>query len=150
MIIDRNRTLREVYKLDYDNSGLRSGLTIWYNKLIDKTVADLDIFDVSKMIRQNILKEVAVGKAIELFLESPFDGEMKDGDLLALLVSINWSDFSEHDKLVDVTGLITQLESEFSKFEWMNDADGESYKRNLVILKQNLNKQLQPEYPQRQ
>jgi len=39
------------------------------------------------MIRQNILRGLAIDRAIELFLNEPFDGEMQDGDLLALLVS---------------------------------------------------------------
>ena len=38
MINNKNDTLRQLYNLDYDNSPLKSGLIVWYNNLINKTI----------------------------------------------------------------------------------------------------------------
>jgi len=87
--------LKEMYHLSYDSSGFESGLVNWYNRLIDKTITELNVKDVSKMIRQDILREVAVKKAIDLFLNDPYDGEYEDGDLLNLLVSLELNEIHE-------------------------------------------------------
>ena len=62
------KTLKEIYDLAYDSSVFRSSLIEWYDQLIDKAYTELDVIDVSKMIRQDILKDIAIKKAIELFL----------------------------------------------------------------------------------
>lgn len=53
------KTLKERYNLkeQYD---IVTGLTEWYNNLIYKTEEELTVKDIEKMIRQNILKELAV------------------------------------------------------------------------------------------
>jgi transcriptional accessory protein Tex/SPT6 len=70
------KTLKDIYYLDYDKSNFNSGLNKWYNNLIDKTVNELVVVDVSKMVRKNILKDLAIEKAIDLFINDPFAVEM--------------------------------------------------------------------------
>ena len=84
------KSMKEIYNLSYDTSNFNSGLVNWYNQMIDKTDEELDSTDVSKMIRQNILKEVAVKKIIELSVKGPYDGEFSDGGLLKIIVSLNF------------------------------------------------------------
>ena len=83
------KPLKEIYDLTYDSSGFNSGLINWYNKLIDKTYDQLTVTDVSRMIRQDVLKTVAIKRAIELFLNNPYEGEYSDGELLNVLTSLN-------------------------------------------------------------
>ncbi|MBE7720105.1 MAG: hypothetical protein E7243_11380 [Lacrimispora celerecrescens] len=137
--MDENKTIRVIYKLDYDKSNLNSGLVNWYNHLLDKKVDELDVVDVSKMIRQDILKEVAIDRAIDLFLSNPFDGEMQDGDLLTLLISINSNLIKNRKKCEDLSNAITELESSYLNFDWPDNQSKVLFKENLITFKQNIN-----------
>ena len=82
-------TLKQLHDLSYDISGLNSGLITWYNQLIDKSYDDLNTADVCRMIRQDILKDIAIQKAVDLFLIDPYNGEYCDGELLNVLISVD-------------------------------------------------------------
>ncbi len=58
MSTNRRNSLRNAYRLDYDRSGFTSGLINWYNVLVDKTTNELNVIDVTKMLRQDILDSV--------------------------------------------------------------------------------------------
>lgn len=137
--MDENKTIRVIYKLDYDKSILNSGLVNWHNRLLDKKVDELDVVDVSKMIRQDILKVVAIDKAIDLFLSNPFDGEMQDGDLLALLISIKSNLIKNRKRYEDLSNAITELESSYLNFDWPDNQSKALFKENLITFKQNIN-----------
>ena len=69
------KTLGELYGLEKDvNPVLVTSLVEWYNRLVDKTVDELDIYDVTRMVRQNTLIEVAVFRAVDLFCSDHFSG----------------------------------------------------------------------------
>ncbi|MCL2655159.1 MAG: contact-dependent growth inhibition system immunity protein [Coriobacteriia bacterium] len=129
-------SLRNVYKLEYDESGIGSGLIVWYNRLIDKTIEELDVVDVSKMMRQNILKTEAVNRAIELFLINPYDGEMQDGDLLASLIAVGFPLLSKADRFQDMVKRVKQLESTYGEFEWANIAAEEAFEQSIIVFEQ--------------
>ena len=131
----RQNSLKNLYGLNYDNSNYQSTLVNWYNKLIDKSIDKLSVADVSRMIRQDIMKDVAIDRAIELFLIEPFDGEMQDGDLLALLVSCGAS-VVKNSRVQALVALIVKLENEFADFEWANENSRMLFEQNLVALKQ--------------
>jgi len=80
-------TIKEKFNLDYENNEIKSGLIKWYNNLLNKSPCELNAVDVSKMIRQDILKDFALDILIDLIITNPFDGEMYDGDLLNLIIS---------------------------------------------------------------
>ncbi|NEY83225.1 hypothetical protein G4D64_17615, partial [Bacillus sp. 3H-10] len=65
------KTLKELYNLSYDESNFGSGLIKWYNFLLDKKIGELTVTDISKMIRQDILKNLALEKSIDLFILNP-------------------------------------------------------------------------------
>ena len=134
-----SNTLKDIYHLDYDKSNYNSGLISWYNNLIDKTVDELNVVDVSKMARQNILKEVAIARAIEIFLHDPFDGEMQDGDLLSLII-LHGSEVSKNrNKREELIKVVNDLESNNYDFDWLDESIKNSYKHNIKILKQFIN-----------
>ncbi len=130
-------SLRKTFGLEYDKSNQQSGLIKWYNRLIDKSIDDLDIVDVAKMIRQNILRDIAIDRSIELFLNEPFDGEMQDGDLLALLVSCGPA-VTRNSRVQDLISTILKLENEFSDFDWPNPSVKMLFENNLAALKRML------------
>ena len=133
--MDENKSIRIVHKLEYDKSNLNSGLVNWYNRLLDKNVDKLDVVDVSKMMRQDILKEVAIDRAIDLFLFNPFDGEMQDGDLLTLLISINSDLIKNRKKCENLINAITELESSYLDFDWADNQSKVLFKKKSKHFK---------------
>jgi len=124
-----------MYGLSYDNSGFDSGLVNWYNRMIDKTLDELNVEDVSKMVRQDVLKEVALEKAIELFIEDPYDGEFTDGDLLALLISQNYKTNST-GKIEQLKELILELEVKYTDFDWCTEDAKISYLQDIKKMQE--------------
>jgi len=132
------KALKISYGLDYDKSGINTSLIRWYNKLIDKTEEELDAADVRRMIRQDILSEVAIKKAIELFMSNPYGGEMWDGELLSILVTCDY-DFEACTQQDSLSFVVTEAEKEMYDFVWCTDDDRELFKENLKILRGLLN-----------
>jgi hypothetical protein len=123
------KSLKEMYGLSNDSSGFDSGLTNWYNLLIDKTYDNLTVSDVCKMIRQDILKSVAIVKAIELFLNNPYDGEYCDGGLLNVLVSLEINSYVPFiDRLKTITNDIKQ---NYANYEWSDDEAKNQFALNI-------------------
>lgn len=54
----------------------------WYNQLIEKTIYEITIADVLRMIRQNEFIEIAISRAICYYKNNPFAGELYEGELL--------------------------------------------------------------------
>ena len=131
----KQNSLKILYQMEYYKGDFQSGLTNWYNKLIDKSIDELSVADVSRMIRQDIMKDVAIDRAIELFLIEPFDGEMQDGDLLALLVSCG-ANAVKNSRVQALIAIIVKLENEFDEFEWANENSRMLFVQNLAGLKQ--------------
>jgi len=123
-----------MYGLVYDNSGYDSSLIRWYNILIDKSYEQLDAIDVSKMIRQDILIEVARKKIVDLFMDDPFCGESYDGGLLEVIVSQEIVSKLNREHLHKLQAFLKSFKVEcFS--EWLDEETKTQYLNNLDILK---------------
>lgn len=107
----------------------------WYISLLGKTIEEIDVKDIYRMLRQDILMEIAVPKAFEMLQEDPLTGEMYDGQLLEMLYSV---DVNKYEKSVDkVKGILGKINGNISTFEWMSDEDSKDY---LEILEKFLKK----------
>ena len=62
-----------------------SPLDNWFYQLIVKSEDELNILDISRMLRQKIYPDIAISKAWNILHCNPFAGEMYDGQLLELL-----------------------------------------------------------------
>lgn len=133
-----DRTIQEIYGIPKDNSDFNSSLVKWYNKMINKKYLELDVVDVSKMIRQGILKNVAFQRAIELFITNPYDGEMYDGDLLNTIA--NYDEFViRHEQKLKLLEVIEMIKNDFNNFEWNDDKTKKQFIENLLILGKKIN-----------
>ena len=130
------KSLKELYNLSYDESGFESGLIRWYNKVINKSVDELKITDVAKMIRQNILLDIAIKQAIELFFLAPYNGEYQNGDILSLLVTLDLSQI-DNDKLKKLKIFIQELKNKYAYFDWENEKSKDKYAEELDVLEMN-------------
>lgn len=83
------KTIKEIYDTkSIDDKGDLIGLQKWYNSVIEKTPEELDLKDVSIMLRQRFFVEIAVEKAIGYLKANPFIGEMYQGQLMVNLLSL--------------------------------------------------------------
>jgi len=137
--MSKKDSLKNLNNLSYDTNDSQSSLIQWYNRLIDKSVDELSVTDVSKMIRQHILREVAINRAIELLLVEPFAGEMLDGGLLDLLLSCG-AEFADSKKIEMLIPMIMEAEKEMSGFDWQESRCRLLFETNLAILKSILHK----------
>jgi len=128
-------TIKEIYGLKHDFSW-DSGLVCWYNRMIDKAVDELDAADVSRMIRQGILKDVAFQRAVDIFIKNHYDGELWDGTLLNIMVLEDCRVSDE--KVAELRELLSRLESEYSQFDWINKEEKNEYLQNVVKFKAKL------------
>jgi len=126
-------SLKEVHNLIYDESGFDSGLIRWYNQLIDKSYDDLNVVDVSKMIRQDVLKDIAAKRSIDLFFEDPYNGEYDDGGLLNMLASLNIEQINDVD-FSKLKILLRDLNQSYSEFEWSAEETKTQFKENIRVL----------------
>lgn len=133
----KNNSLKKLYSLEYCETETKTNLTNWFNKLILKSENELDVFDVSRMIRQNILREIAINRAIELFIIDPYDGEMVEGDLIALLVSCG-KEIYKSSKACLLPPLLLKLEKELSEYDWIDYESMLLFKQNIFELKKYL------------
>ncbi|MCR6112686.1 hypothetical protein HXA35_20355 [Bacillus sp. A301a_S52] len=86
----------DIYQLSKGNEQNNYPLDEWYNTLINKDINEIDVSDLCKMIRQNILIDLAVNKATEILRINPLEGDVYDGQLIELLYSIDYQEIKEH------------------------------------------------------
>lgn len=127
-------TLKELYNLQPDDSGLNTGLINWYNNVIDKTYDELDVADVAKMYRQGLMLDIAVERAIDLVLENPYDGEYNDGGLMELIATIDLNQVN-CEKTAQLKSMIEKVSGEYKMFDWCTDDDMNNFKRNIDLLR---------------
>lgn len=133
-----NKKIKDVFDLKNNVQETRVGLVEWYNNLIEKSVSDLDISDVSKMLRQQILEEVAIDRALEMFINNPYCGDMWDGQLLLLLSKCELKKLIDSKNFSKFKIKLLKITEEKDKFEWQSDIDKQEFFKNIDTLKKKL------------
>ncbi len=121
----QRETIKKQFNLDYDNQ--ISGLSEWYNTLLDKNIEQVTLIDVTKMLKQDILKELAIELAIEFLVDDPAIGYMRDGELVNLLSK------EDAKSLVDASGnnLLRDVVKEISNGKFVFEWDNIEYERDF-------------------
>ncbi|WP_054950855.1 contact-dependent growth inhibition system immunity protein [Numidum massiliense] len=97
----------------------------WYSTFIEKTVDDIDVNDVYRMIGQNVLIDLGVEKAIQFLKEDPLAGELYDGQFLELLYELDRSVYA--DKVETLTELTTSIMDNLDDLGWIGEEDAKEY-----------------------
>ena len=92
------KTIKEIYNLKPDNVNEISPLSKWYNELIDKTIDEITENDVEIMIRQNILLELALKKAIDILNIDVFAGPKCTAGILIHVSKLDISYLKKYSK----------------------------------------------------
>ncbi|WP_433922249.1 contact-dependent growth inhibition system immunity protein [Paenibacillus taichungensis] len=121
-----NKPIKEIYSLQQNIQTEESEYPLdqWYNRLIDKTIDEIELEDVSRMLAQNVFMDLGIKKAVEILKDDPLAGEMYDGHLLKILYSIELNQFEE---LSQLASLLQDINRNLSNIEWADEEDQEEY-----------------------
>ncbi|MGG4193017.1 contact-dependent growth inhibition system immunity protein [Paenibacillus jamilae] len=124
-----NKKIKEIYFLNQNETESEYTLDIWYNKLINKTVGEIEVVDVTRMLSQNVLINLGIKKAMDILFDDPLAGEMYEGQLLELLYSI---DLNKFEDLSQLKLLLQKISAILPNLEWFDEEDQKEY-RDLLI-----------------
>lgn len=79
--MEDTRKIKDIYDCEADEE--LYPLQKWYNQLIDKTLSEITVADVLRMIRQKMFIDLAMPKAIKFLQDDVFIGDLYDGQALA-------------------------------------------------------------------
>ncbi len=118
---------------------MNSSLSIWYNKILSKSLPELADGDVAKLIRQELHLNYVIDEAVSRLWENPVSGEKYDGELINSLNEIDDSFWLNHsdikNKVAELIDAIKSSEIDFpDDFEWLYDGAEEEYFETLEIL----------------
>ena len=81
-LMEDKRKIKEIYNcISIASNEELYPLQKWYNQLIEKTIAEITVADVLRMIRQKEFTNLAMSKAINFLQEDVFVGESYEGEL---------------------------------------------------------------------
>lgn len=104
----------------------------WYNQLIEKTIDEITVADVLRMIRQKEFINLAMSKAINLLREDVFVGESYEGELFQ---KISEMDNSFLISYADNLKIIIKNALEKSQIrDWTYDGEEEEFKDMIDTL----------------
>ena len=109
-----------------------SPLEKWYNQLIEKTVSEITVADVLRMIRQKELVKLAMQRAIELLREDVFIGEMYDGELLEKISELDSSFLMSYADALH--NIIKNALDKGLIHEWSYDGEEEEFKKIVSVI----------------
>ena len=121
------KTLKEIYEYDLvPDEGHQYSLDEWFNSIMSKTVDELTIADICRMLRQKICSAVAIGKAIDMLNDDPFVGELYEGQLMITLYNAKekylCKRYDDIEPLLEKAAFISKTHdwvSEYEKFEYL-------------------------------
>ncbi|MGN0506214.1 MAG: contact-dependent growth inhibition system immunity protein [Lachnospiraceae bacterium] len=127
------RKIKEIYNCNYIFSDEELyPLQRWYNKLIDKTINEITIADVLRMMRQKEFLDLAMAKAMEFLRDNVFAGETYEGELLEKISEMNTSFLSSYsDKLETILKNALDVKE---MHEWSYDGEKEEFEEMINSL----------------
>ena len=123
----------EIKGLNLENLARESPLDQWFYKVVQKQVSQLDLLDISRMLRQEVFLDIAIPVTEQFLLKNPLCGEMYDGQLMELLVRVLEAHPEERYK-VRYQMLKERILPDIDWYITTGDIDGEDFKRMLSRL----------------
>lgn len=108
----------------------------WYNQLIDKTIYEITVPDVLRMIRQKQWIDLAMSKAINLLKDDVFAGESFDGELLEKVSELDGSFLVSYAD--DLRNIIKNALEKCALHEWAYDGEEDELKQSLHLLEKKI------------
>ena len=129
--------IKDKFRLEHDNS-CDSSLGRWYNRFIEKEEKELNIEDICRMLRQDLLVEVATPIGIQHLYDNPFCGELYEGELLQCFIRDQkdqiYDNKTDFFKIAEIAENILRTNNQIS-----TSLDGNGSKQEIKELVRRLN-----------
>ena len=126
------KLIKDIYELaELEDVG--DTLVTWYNSLINKAPESVSAFDINRMIRQNVLPELALERAMVELSNNPFVGDSTNGDVLEHVLSLG--DDLIFTKSNEFKLIIKKAENNLNNVAWWFPEEKDEYKEMLARLK---------------
>lgn len=127
------RKIKEIYNCRSISSNEELyPLQKWYNQLIEKTIAEITVEDVLRMIRQKEFTNLAVSKAINFLKEDVFVGELYEGELLEKVSEMDSSFLISYAD--DLKNIIKNALVKSETRDWIYAGEEEEFKDMIDTL----------------
>ena len=108
----------------------------WYNQLIDKTLSEITVTDVLRMIRQNQFINLAMSKAIKFLQDDVFIGESYDGEMLEKISEMDSSFLMSYTE--DLKSISKNALEKSVIHEWSYDGEKDEFKETVNTIAKKL------------
>lgn len=133
-----SKKIKEIYNCKPDNVNEISPLSKWYNELIDKTIDEITEKDVEIMMRQNILLELALKKAIEFLNIDVFAGTTCTAGILIHVSKLDISYLNHYSKELKNISLTAIDKSK--KWEFIDDEERKEVQEAIATILEKISK----------
>lgn len=99
----------------------------WYNQLIDKTIFEITVEDVIRMIRQKQFISLAMSKAIKFLQDDVFIGEAYDGEMLEKISEMDSSLLTSYAD--DLKNIVQNALDKSVTHEWSYNGEEDEFKK---------------------
>ena len=132
-----HKSIKEMYECNYiPEQDLLYPLQKWYNKLLDKTIDELTIADILRIIRQKEFIDIAISKAVEILISNPFAGELYEGELLEKISQLEKGKLKKYITLLENINSNALIQNE--KHEWLTEKEKKDYVQLIISFKNKL------------
>lgn len=129
------KTIGELYGYSKDDKNLRTGVVDHFNKILGKTPDGLDDDDISFLLRQEKLLDLAIPRAIERLADNPYCGHYYEGEMIYSLSRVKDIPVKY---LPEIKSLLPKLEAFAESYSFELDGDKGDYLDCLNEIKGNL------------
>ena len=127
------RKIKEIYNcISISSNEALSPLQKWYNQLIEKTIAEITVEDVLRMLSQHAFPHLHVSKAINLSQEDVFVGELYEGELLEKVSEMDSSFLISYAD--DLKNIIKNALVKSETRDWIYAGEEEEFKDMIDTL----------------
>ncbi len=108
----------------------------WYNQLIDKTIFEITVEDVIRMIRQKQFISLAMSKAIKFLQDDVFIGEAYDGEMLEKISEMDSSLLISY--VDDLKNIVQNALDKSVTHEWSYNGEEDEFKKIVNSITEKL------------
>ena len=131
--MEDKRKIKEIYNcISITSNEELYPLQKWYNQLIEKTIAEITVADVLRMVRQKEFTNLAMSKAISFLQEDVFAGESYEGELLEKVSEMDSSFLISYAD--DLKNIINNALVKSETRDWTYDGEEEEVKDMIDAL----------------
>ena len=131
--MEDKRKIKEIYNcISITSNEELYPLQKWYNQLIEKTIAEITVADVLRMVRQKEFTNLAMSKAISFLQEDVFAGESYEGELLEKVSEMDSSFLISYAD--DLKKIINNALVKSETRDWTYDGEEEEFKDMIDAL----------------